>query len=177
MKRLGMSVRIGLLVGACLAAAGLATAFLVTQVGRVAGAYEEMLAASGTARAQQDRARLVQVEFKTQVQEWKNILLRGSQPEMLTKYRDAFHKASETVGGEARGIAADATSDEVRALAVQFVAAHDAMNAAYAEALAAFEASAGVDYAGADAMVSGKDRPVTSVSEAEAHAKPWRRAA
>ncbi|HWW72230.1 MAG TPA: methyl-accepting chemotaxis protein, partial [Duganella sp.] len=42
-----------------------------------------------------DTARSAQVEFKIQVQEWKNILIRGNDPALLERYRLAFVKAGE----------------------------------------------------------------------------------
>lgn len=38
-----------------------------------------------------------QVEFKIQVQEWKNILLRGEEPDELQHYKTAFHARRERV--------------------------------------------------------------------------------
>jgi len=42
-----------------------------------------------------DTARLAQVHFKIQVQEWKNILLRGNDPTAFEKYRLAFIKEGD----------------------------------------------------------------------------------
>ncbi|WP_374360876.1 methyl-accepting chemotaxis protein [Pseudoduganella danionis] len=42
-----------------------------------------------------DGARAAQVEFKIQVQEWKNILIRGNDPAALQKYTEAFVKGGE----------------------------------------------------------------------------------
>jgi methyl-accepting chemotaxis protein-1 (serine sensor receptor) len=47
-----------------------------------------------------DTARSAQVEFKIQVQEWKNILVRGNDPAQLDKYSKAFVKGGETTRGE-----------------------------------------------------------------------------
>ena len=41
---------------------------------------------------QMDQARVVQVGFKKQVQEWKDILLRGHDPEDLANYTRQFHE-------------------------------------------------------------------------------------
>ena len=42
-----------------------------------------------------DAARSAQVEFKIQIQEWKNILVRGDDQEKLDKYRAAFIKGGD----------------------------------------------------------------------------------
>jgi methyl-accepting chemotaxis protein-1 (serine sensor receptor) len=47
-----------------------------------------------------DVARSAQVEFKIQVQEWKNILLRGNDPAQFEKYSKAFVKGGETTRAE-----------------------------------------------------------------------------
>ncbi|NRR28935.1 HAMP domain-containing protein [Oxalobacteraceae bacterium] len=47
-----------------------------------------------------DMGRSAQVEFKIQVQEWKNILLRGNDPAAFEKYSKAFVKSGETTRGE-----------------------------------------------------------------------------
>lgn len=52
-----------------------------------------------------DTARGAQVEFKIQVQEWKNILVRGHDPAQLDKYSKAFVKSGQTTNAELQKLA------------------------------------------------------------------------
>jgi hypothetical protein len=44
-----------------------------------------------------DLTRQMQLAFKRQVQEWKDVLLRGSDPQALVKYRDGFFAQEKQV--------------------------------------------------------------------------------
>src|SRR6266481_1833032 len=74
-------------VGLVGAAAAVLLASLVTS-------YDQILAREVR---QQDTARRAQVTFKKQIQEWKDILLRGYDPEMLVKYTDQYHAREKEV--------------------------------------------------------------------------------
>jgi len=50
-------------------------------------------------RAASSSALEVPVRFKLQVQEWKNVLLRGSAPEAFARYRDAMQAQAAAVDG------------------------------------------------------------------------------
>jgi methyl-accepting chemotaxis protein-1 (serine sensor receptor) len=109
-----------------------------------------------------DRARAAQVEFKIQVQEWKNILVRGSDPAELAKYTEAFKdSASRTLG----------TLDKLKAtLRIQGApidmvenaqAALQALNAHYLAALASYDGADPQSYKLLDRQVKGMDRGPT----------------
>ena len=62
---------------------------------------------SDLAAAQQENKILVAIEgahvnFKVQVQEWKNVLLRGKDPALLTRYWASFEKQETTIRAEAQ---------------------------------------------------------------------------
>ena len=82
--------------------------------------------------AHQDEARVIQVTFKKQVQEWKNVLLRGSDYEALSEARARASTTKRRSRPRAVGDAAEGVTDsEASKILGDFLAAHDAMRAGY----------------------------------------------
>ena len=105
-------------------------------------------------------------EFKLQVQEWKNTLLRGKDPALRDKHWRAFEATEKDVAARARTIAARLPDGEARTLLSRFSDAHAAMSRGYHAGFAAFQA-AGFDAAAGDAAVRGMDRePATALEQA-----------
>jgi methyl-accepting chemotaxis protein len=116
-----------------------------------------------------DRERAVMdlaVAFKTQVQEWKNTLLRGNDPKALDKHWSAFIQTERDMAEKARKLVAELPEGEARALVEKFATAHAAMGLSYQKGLAAFKA-AGFDATAGDIAVKGMDRePAKLLDEA-----------
>ncbi|NUQ72296.1 MAG: methyl-accepting chemotaxis protein [Polyangiaceae bacterium] len=110
-----------------------------------------------------DAARSGQVHFKKQVQEWKNVLLRGHEP-------DAYREHLASFNDEARATEASLTQlrEQMRraGLAVEHVdhllASHRALGAQYREALKDFTPEMPRAHAVVDAKVRGIDREPTN---------------
>ena len=109
-----------------------------------------------------DAARAAQVDFKIQVQEWKNIMLRGSDPEQFIKYRDAFQKQSastraklDKVGGLLSGLKLQTP------LLAEATAAHEKLLKDYMGALAQYDPANPEAHKIVDALVKGMDREPT----------------
>jgi methyl-accepting chemotaxis protein len=104
-------------------------------------------------------------EFKTQVQEWKNVLLRGKDPAQLDKHWDSFQKQEATVSQLTKELIASDPPSEIKQGLEQFLEAHAKMGVSYragfeAYKQAEFEPSAG------DKAVKGMDRaPSTLLNE------------
>lgn len=109
----------------------------------------------------QDRSRVMQLTFKKQVQAWKDILLRGSDPESLKKYESEFLGLDASIQAQAEAVKKCADESPVKSEVDSFVAAHSELTTQYKAALQAFKRSRGRDFRAADAAVKGKDRPVT----------------
>jgi methyl-accepting chemotaxis protein len=107
--------------------------------------------------ARQDEARVVQVTFEQQLQEWKNALVRGADYEAYQQHAKAFHGLETRVRALAVTLQTQLTEDAAETIA-EFIAAHDAMKAGYATAEAAFVETQGTKPADADAMVKGQER-------------------
>lgn len=115
-----------------------------------------------------DLAREAQVDFKKQVQEWKNTLLRGNDPEKFTKYRAGFDKESAAVQKTLKVLLTE-LEEEGRAdlikEAEQVMKSHDELGNKYREALQSYD-SADRDSAGrVDKLVNGIDRAPTEAMD------------
>ena len=133
---------------------------LLLQLGATDRAYGRMLDSEVREAAE---ARALQVEFKKQVQEWKNILLRGSDTTNLIRYTSAFNREERSVVRRADALLLRTQDAPALALLRRFRTAHDTMGRRYAGALAAFTATGGRDPASADRAVRGLDRAPTDV--------------
>jgi len=119
-------------------------------------------------------------EFKTQVQEWKNVLLRGSDPMAREKYWAAFQAQEGQVQTKLRTLAEIPSLPEETRRGVQALREeHLALGQAYRRGYEAFIA-AGNDAAAGDLAVKGVDRPASeqmSALVAQLHAAADQRSA
>ena len=107
-------------------------------------------------------AREMQVEFKKQVQEWKDILLRGFTPADLTTYTTQFHDESAQVDRLGNALIATAPDDATRGEVRQFLVEHATLNQNYEAALAPFVAAGANHPTVLARAVRGQDRPPTA---------------
>ena len=110
-------------------------------------------------------ADMANLEFKRQVQEWKNVLLRGQDPDRMERYWNSFQARQ----AEVQTIINDLTPrlapyPELQDIAEQFLIDHRAMGEAYAEGRQAF-INSGFDHTVGDAAVSGIDRAPSAALE------------
>ena len=114
-------------------------------------------------------ARDVQSKFKEQVQEWKNVLIRGKDPAQLEKYWSAFQSREQEVTQMARELEARVTEPQAAQMLRKFSDAHAAMGVSYRKGLEAFKAN---DFAvdKGDQAVKGMDRVPTKLLEESAAA-------
>ncbi|MEG0184335.1 MAG: methyl-accepting chemotaxis protein [Stenotrophomonas sp.] len=150
-KLLG-AVSVGLAVVLLCALAGLASAWL-----KLSTEVPPEVAHS------RDAERL-QREFRGQVQEWKNVLLRGRDAELRQRHLQAFDSEGRIVTELAKGLVASPDA-RTRELAQAFSGLHAQLQQDYHAALQAF-AEADFDPAAGDSLVRGKDRPVATALDA-----------
>ncbi|UVL27960.1 methyl-accepting chemotaxis protein [Pseudomonas donghuensis] len=96
------------------------------------------------------------LQFKVQVQEWKNVLLRGKQPTELDKYWQQFLAREQQVQGILDQLI-EHSEQPLKARAEQVKDSHRQLGQAYAQGRQAFLA-AGADPAAGDQAVKGVDR-------------------
>ena len=135
---------------------------LVAQIRGVTRGYNALL---DTEVRQMDAARVVQVNFKKQVQEWKDILLRGHSPADLTTYTAQFREEQARVQSGAEALADRLEEPQARDLVQQFVTAHQILGEKYQTAYEAYT-TGNADFKAADRLVRGQDRAPTDLFDA-----------
>jgi methyl-accepting chemotaxis protein len=112
-----------------------------------------------------DSIRSAQVEFQRQVQEWKNILIRGHKQKDFTKYKKAFETRQVTIQKSLDEMTARYKDNESYSQVVIDMAKlkeeHIKLFKEYNKALRSFNASDIESGRNVDAAVRGKDRPVS----------------
>ncbi|WP_342117802.1 methyl-accepting chemotaxis protein [Pseudoduganella sp. OTU4001] len=109
-----------------------------------------------------DTARGAQVEFKIQVQEWKNILVRGHDPAQLDKYSKAFVKSGQSTNAELQKLSGLLGKLNMQTpLVDEAVKMHDELGKNYLNALKQFDSANPESYKVVDKAVSGMDRAPT----------------
>lgn len=108
-----------------------------------------------------DTARLAQVSLKKQVQEWKDILLRGEDPEKLEKYTKGFIEEEEAVKNSLLKLKTLTSNKSIHSEIDQFLTVHKTLGEQYRNGLEIFKNSAVEKYKAGDKAVKGIDRQPT----------------
>jgi methyl-accepting chemotaxis protein len=143
-----------LALGVALLAASAAGLFGVFQMNDAANTYKRLLEVDG---AQERQVADALVAFKNQVQNGKDILLRGKDPRQLDKYWTAFQKYEQASQAATEKLALELPPGEVRSKLERFNALHKEMGQSYRKALEQFKAS-GFDIAVGNQAMDGIDR-------------------
>jgi methyl-accepting chemotaxis protein len=159
MSRLNLTWRFAIAVGSAIVTGMAVAALLVWQLNTTRTSYDDML--SKREVQHQDRARVVQLTFKKQVQEWKNLLLRGFKYEDFQKYEKAFKTEEAETRKLAQELLQDVSDPEAREEIQGFLIAHEKMGQGYTAAIQVFAKSNGQAFTEADAVVKGQDRAPT----------------
>lgn len=159
MLRMKISTRLILFFSGVVTLFVLLASALLAQTRTVSAGYAALL---GQQVRQAEMARVTQVSFKKQVQEWKDILLRGYAPADLEKYTRQFHDEETRVRSGAVDLARAVTDATCRGLLEQFVAAHQRLSEQYQGAYDVYLGSH-FDFRAADKLVRGRDREPTDL--------------
>lgn len=160
-----MTIRVRLTILTAIATAGL---LLMGVIGILAlGGYQSDVKADHAktrdAVALMLTVNMVQIDFKTQVQEWKNILLRGDKKEEYDKYLKQFGEQETKVqAGLRRVIDLQAKLGIATSETKAAVVSHKQLGAGYREALKQYDPVSANPGRLVDKLVKGQDRPVAA---------------
>jgi methyl-accepting chemotaxis protein len=124
----------------------------------------QVRAASTSAKfaAAVDTARVAQVDFKKQVQEWKDLLLRGADDAAFKKYQDAFVDESKHVDSDLSALKLQMKDLGINTDGVdQAIATHTDLGTKYLAAIQHYDAKDLKSVHVVDQLVAGIDRAPT----------------
>ena len=140
----------------------LAVCFLLYRISAASTAYESVF---GHHVAAQETARVMQVDFKKQVQEWKNILLRGADASALQKHVDDFGSQEQRVRAACAKLRQAGAGLGIESQAEEFARAHSDLGVKYRAALDRFIAAKGTNAQEIDHTLKGQDRSATDLAD------------
>jgi methyl-accepting chemotaxis protein len=142
--------------------------FSFLQAGKLNSVLNEAIVRNAVVVDAIDKARGAQVHFKTQVQEWKNILLRGKDAEAFSKHMKGFDAEERAVMERLAQVrtAAATLGVEQRLKMNEVISTFEKLGPNYREALKQYDRTA-TDPAGVvDRLVKGMDRgPSKAIDE------------
>lgn len=125
-------------------------------------AIEAFATEAAQAVDQERKVSQMNLDFRGQVQEWKDLLLRGQNPEKFDKHWKAFVSDEAAVEDKARALSTQIQDPQSHELLTRFLKEHALMGERYREGLEAYKAS-GFNAASADVRVAGMDRESVAV--------------
>ena len=159
---LKIGARLGILAGflmIAMLAVGLEGWFTLSQSNARSA---EMMQKAALLEQSIDTARSAQVEFKKQVQEWKDTLLRGNDQAQFDKYSKAFGERSAQTDVYLKKLKDQFIALKFDTAAVdEAIKSHQELGEKYAEALKQYDVANAESAHTVDALVKGMDRPPT----------------
>src|SRR5262245_33488707 len=154
MKNYSIATRIYAIIGLSLLFALGAIIFLMYQSTLVSSRYEQVLSVEVR---KLELGHDLEVAFMKQVRDWKNILLRGHNPQDLERYKTEFFKQERQVQATSAELKKLITDPRVAEHFQKFVDGHEKLGPLYRQALDIYVKDTS-DFKSADALVKGLDR-------------------
>ena len=156
MKNLKISTKIAILTASLMLAGIVVSVYLLD---RLASTHTDYSTLQTTVVEPRSNVRLLEIAFRKQVQEWKDVLLRGQVAEDLETYK-AQWAALEPAIRELAKKTKESPDPEVGRRIDAFLVDYDNLIREERAALAVYEKTETGAAAAADKLVRGKDRPV-----------------
>ncbi|HKV40926.1 MAG TPA: methyl-accepting chemotaxis protein [Blastocatellia bacterium] len=124
------------------------------------------LAVAKSVTADVDAARSVEIHFKKQVQEWKDLLIRGNDPASYAKYSANFQAEEAEVQNRLKLLRESLVRQGMDTSAIDHLSkVHAELGAKYRDALKTYNTSDPLSVHKVDQMVQGIDRPATEAMD------------
>jgi hypothetical protein len=114
-----------------------------------------------------DLVRHAQIDFKQQVQEWKNVLLRGGNPADYARYWASFESEEKQLASALEQARKELTAQQLRTAPIDdFLASHARLDTAYRLAIKNYRPGDAASVVDVDQQVRGIDREPTDKLDA-----------